>query len=119
MVAEGKVSDIAGLLRRVSAQGTTPTKLCIDGLRHFRQLLALASDPEGAAAAAGRARPPINFKRRDSVIRQAQALGRERIERALALLVETDLTLRSSSRAPQEALVERALIRIAMSSRAR
>jgi DNA polymerase-3 subunit delta len=45
--------------------------------------------------------------------RQAKGLGRAQAERALQLLVETDLTLRSSSRAPGMALVERALLRIA------
>jgi len=35
----------------------------------------------------------------------------------LALLVETDLTLRSTSRAPAMAVMERALIRIAMMKR--
>jgi DNA polymerase-3 subunit delta len=49
--------------------------------------------------------------------RQAQSLGLRRIEEALAMLIETDLTLRSSSRAPAEALMERTLIRVAMLAR--
>ena len=36
------------------------------------------------------------------------------LEAALSLLVETDLTLRSAQSAPQMALMERALIRLAM-----
>jgi len=35
----------------------------------------------------------------------------------MAMLIETDLTLRSSSRAPQMAVMERTLIRLAMLSR--
>ena len=46
--------------------------------------------------------------------RQAQAWGMHRLEQALALLVETDLTLRSTSKAPQMAVMERALLRLAM-----
>jgi DNA polymerase-3 subunit delta len=36
------------------------------------------------------------------------------LEGALSVLVDTDLTLRSSQQAPQLALMERALIRLAM-----
>jgi DNA polymerase-3 subunit delta len=46
--------------------------------------------------------------------RQAQRWGAARLERALGDLVETDLRLRSSQRAPAMALMERTLIRIAM-----
>jgi DNA polymerase-3 subunit delta len=39
------------------------------------------------------------------------------LETAVAILLETDLTLRSASKAPGMALMERALIRIAMTRR--
>ena len=39
---------------------------------------------------------------------------RDALETALSLLVETDLTLRSASTAPQMAVMERTLIRLAM-----
>ena len=38
-------------------------------------------------------------------------------EQAVAVLLETDLTLRSASKAPGMALMERALIRLAMMKR--
>jgi DNA polymerase-3 subunit delta len=113
-VAEGQVAEIAPILLRVRADGVAMTKVCIDGLRHFRTLLALAADPEGPGSAVGRLRPPVPYRLRDRTVRQAQSLGRERIERALGVLIDSDLTLRSASRAPQEAMLERALIRIAM-----
>jgi len=37
-----------------------------------------------------------------------------KLETALGILTDTDLTLRSSSRAPTMAVMERALIRLAM-----
>jgi len=47
--------------------------------------------------------------------RQAQAWGAARLEAAVTLLTDTDLALRSAGRtAPAMALVERALIRLAM-----
>jgi DNA polymerase-3 subunit delta len=46
------------------------------------------------------------------MIRQAQRLDLTQLERAIALMVETDLTLRSSAPVPQLALIERALIQL-------
>jgi DNA polymerase-3 subunit delta len=51
------------------------------------------------------------------MLRQAQALGLHKIEEALGMLIETDLTLRSSSRAPATAVMERTLIRLATLAR--
>lgn len=115
-VAEERSSDIGPLMRRLAAQGTTATGLCIGAQRHFRLLLALASHPEGAGSGAARQRPPLFGKRRDRIVRQAQNWRAEKIQKALTVLTDTDLQLRSAGRtAPDLALVERALIRIAMS----
>lgn len=119
VVAEGRTGDIAGVLRRLYAQGTTPVALCIAAMRHFRSLHAAASDPGGPASGVGKLRPPVFGPRRDAMVRQAQNWGRDRLERAVALLIDTDLQLRSASSAPQQALVERALIRLAMMTRNR
>jgi DNA polymerase-3 subunit delta len=55
--------------------------------------------------------------RRDAMQRQAGAWGVVKLEDALSTLLETDLTLRSTSRAPAMAVMERALIRLAMMKR--
>ena len=55
--------------------------------------------------------------RKDAMQRQASNWGMHKLEDALGLLIETDLTLRSSSRAPAMAVMERALIRLAMMKR--
>ena len=120
VVAGGQVDQIAALLRRLYAQGTAPVTLCIGAMRHFRTLHAAASDPGGAAAGIGRARPPVFGPRRDAMARQASQWGRDRLESAVTLLLDTDLSLRSAVQtAPARALVERALIRLAMMARAR
>ena len=112
-VADRKVDAIGPLLRRLEAQGTQPVGLCIAAMRHFRTLHAAASEPGGAAAALGRMRG-INFRVRDVMIRQAGQWSLRRLEDAIALLVETDLTLRSASRAPAMAVMERALLKLAL-----
>lgn len=111
--AEGRVTDLAPLLRRLEAQGTQPVALCIAAMRHFRALYGAVTDPGGVSAGMAKARG-IPFKARDAMQRQASNWGTRKLEDAITLLVETDLTLRSASRAPSLALMERALIRLAM-----
>ncbi len=120
VVAEARSGEIGPLLRRLQAQGTNPVSLCIGATRHFRMLYVAASDPGGAAAGAGRLRPPVYGKRRDRIVRQAQNWGPARLETALSVLTDTDLQLRSAGQtAPAMAVMERALIRLAMLGRSR
>jgi DNA polymerase-3 subunit delta len=114
VVADGQPERIGPLLARLYAQGTGPVAICIGATRHFRLLHAVASDAGGPSAGIGRVRPPVFGPRRDLVLRQASNWGTARLERALTELTDTDLQLRSADRAPQQALVERALIRLAM-----
>jgi DNA polymerase-3 subunit delta len=114
---EGQTAAIGPLVRRLDGQGKGAVAICIAALRHVRGLHAAAADPGGVAAGIGRMRPPVYGPRRDRLQRQAQTLGVHKLEEALALLVETDLTLRSSSRAPAMAVMERALIRLATLAR--
>ncbi len=116
-VADGKAAEVGTWMQRLSAQGVNPTTLCIGATRHFRGLHAIAADPGGPAAGAGRLRPPVFGPRRDRMIRQARGWGVRKLESALSILIDTDLQLRSSSAAPQAAVIERALIRLAMLGR--
>ncbi len=116
-VAEGGHERIGPALARLTAQGVNPVTLCIAAARHFRALLTAASDPGGVGAGLARLRPPVFGPRRDAMARQAGALGRRRLETAVQLLVDCDLSLRSGQVAPQMALMERTLIRLAMLAR--
>jgi DNA polymerase-3 subunit delta len=112
--AEAETGAIGPILSRLSGQGVQPVGLCIAALRHFRALHLAVSHPGGPAAGLQAQRPPVFGPRRDRMIRQAQRWGQAPLEQALSLLVETDLTLRSAQTAPQMAVMERALIRLAM-----
>lgn len=115
IVAEARSGEIGPMMKRLRAQGVQPVALCIAASRHFRTLYTAASDPGGVSQGISRMRPPVFGPRRDRMQRQAQAWGVANLEAALSLLVETDLALRSANQtAPQMALVERALIRLAM-----
>ena len=116
-VSRGRADQLGEVLRNLYAQGVAPVTLCIGAMRHFRRLHTVASDPGGPAAGIGRLRPPVFGPRRDQIVREAGQWGRERLEMALTALTDVDLQLRSASTAPQAALMERTLIRLAMLSR--
>lgn len=118
VLAEGRTRDIAPVMQRLSAQGVAPVTLLIMGARHFRTLYTLASAPGGPSQGIGRLRPPLFGPRRDRMMRQAQSWTVSRLESALDILMETDLTLRSAGqKAPALALVERAFVRLAYLAR--
>lgn len=118
IVAEGRSAEIGPMIVRLQAQGTNAVSLCIGATRHFRTLYTAASAPGGAASGVGRLRPPVYGKRRDRIVRQAQGWGAHKLETALTILTDTDLQLRSAGQtAPAMAVMERALIRLAMLAR--
>ena len=53
----------------------------------------------------------------DRIQRQASNWGMYKLERALTLLIDTDLTLRSTANVPDMAVMERALLRLAWMGR--
>lgn len=115
IVAEGRSHEIGPVMRKLQSQGTAPVTLCIGATRHFRTLYTAASDPGGASQGIARMRPPIFGPRRDRMLRQASGWGAPKLQTALTILTDTDLALRSAGQtAPAMALVERAMIRIAM-----
>jgi len=117
-LAEGRVADLAPILSRLAAQGVTPVTICIAATRHMRLLHALLSAPGGPTQGIGTLKPPVFGPRRDKLLRQAQRWTLPRVEEALKDLTATDLTLRSTTRAPLQAVAERALLRLArMASR--
>lgn len=114
VVADCREDRIDPVLSRLRAQGQTAVGISLAAGRHFALLYRLAGDPGGPDAAAGRVRPPLFGPRRDRVLRQARSWGAARLEEALTLIVDTDLALRSAGQtAPQMALVERMLVRLA------
>ncbi len=113
-VTSGRRDQVAPLLARLAAQGVGSVSVAIQAMRHFRALLAVASDPGGVQAGLAALRPPVGGPRRQALARAAESWRRERIEEGLRALVELDLALRSGGRVPDQALLERALMRLAV-----
>lgn len=106
VVAEARASDIGPVMNKLQGQGVNPVTLTIMATRHFRTLYRIAASP-GA--------PIYGVRDRDRAVRQAQSWGAAKLETALGVLLDTDLTLRSAAQtAPALALVERVFIRLAM-----
>ena len=106
VVAEARSGEIGPVMSKLQAQGVNAVTLTIMATRHFRTLYRIASNP-GA--------PLWGVRDRDRAMRQAKNWGASKLETALTVLTDTDLTLRSAGQhAPAMALVERAFIRLAM-----
>ena len=113
-VAEGRTEAVGPMIGRLSASGVGATGILIATGRHFLQLLGLAAARDGIDAALGRMRPPAFGPRGQALAAQARRWGPQRLESANRLLYQTDRTLRSPGDRPDQALVERCLIRLAM-----
>ena len=115
VVLSGNHSKISQIVNRLRSQGVLPVTLVIAATRHFKILFSIATNPKGASTGAAALRPPVFGPRKDSLINQAQKWGPEKIKNAIKSITVTDLQLRSQNQlAPQMALVERLLIRLAM-----
>lgn len=113
-VAGGAVAEVGPLIGRLSAGGVAPVRIMIAIGGHFRRLLTVASAGGGAEQALGRLRPPVFGTRRDAMMRQVRRWGAPRLERAVRMIFEADRTLRSPGDRPDQAIVERTLIRLAL-----
>ena len=106
VVAEARAAEIGPVMQKLQAQGVNAVTLTIMATRHFMTLYRVAANP-GA--------PIWGVRDRARATRQARSWGAAKLETALSVLTETDLTLRSAGQnAPALALVERAFIRLAM-----
>lgn len=101
-------------LGRARTGGVAAATLTMALGRRFRQLHALAAAADGPAAAIGRLRPPVFGPRRDALLREARDWPGSAVEAALQSVFEAELLLRSTGGAPDDAVVERLVMRLAM-----
>ncbi|MGG7566926.1 DNA polymerase III subunit delta [Rhodovulum sp. DZ06] len=112
--AAGDAAGVARMTARLAGQGVAPTAVAIAASRRFRQLHRMATARGGPDAAAKAMRPPLRGPRYDLAMGQLRRWPAPRLEQAMTTLTELELTLRSSAPAPQWAVLERALVRVAM-----
>ena len=113
-ICSGNTRQLGSKLKKLIAKGENPTSICISTIKHFRNLHTLASNPANMEISLSKIWPPVFGTKRNKLITDSRKWGLRRIERAIQILLETDLRLRSSKLEPKNALIERALIRICM-----
>ncbi|SEA83063.1 DNA polymerase III, delta subunit [Rubrimonas cliftonensis] len=106
----GKAARVRAELARLTARGASPVSVALASARRLRQLHALAVGGAPKAAALARLRAPDAADRAQALARH---WGAARLEQGLRLMLETDAGLRGGSAAPEHALMERALLRLA------
>jgi len=118
-VTQGRPRELPGLFDRFEAQAASLPGLVRVLTMHMARLhraQALMADGMDAQTAMGKLRPPVFWKSRDSFAAQLRAWPRAGVEDAFAQLANLEETLRSGSSPPERALIERALMRIAMTA---
>ncbi len=113
---EGRPEALRPLLARLAARGGDGTAMAIAALRRLRLLHRLAVEAGNGdwEQAAAQMRPPLYGARRDEAIRQARRWGPAALEEAIGQMLEADAMGRGGSAAPPGAVVERALMRLAL-----
>ena len=97
---DGETGRLAAAIRQL---GGSPTTLTIAAGRHFRTLYARGAGGRGVEAGLARARPPVFGPRAGADGGAGAGLRGERLEQALALVVDAELMLRSSRPVPAAA----------------
>lgn len=118
-VTQGRVRDLPGLFDRFEAQAASLPGLVRVLTMHMARLhraQSLMAEGMDASTAMGKLRPPVFWKTRDSFAAQLRAWPRVAVEEAFAQLAGLEGTLRSGAALPERALIERTLMRIAMTA---
>ncbi len=118
------LGDQATLDRAVSVageEGVSPVAILRATARHVQRLMqvrALMARGQPAEKAIAALRPPVFYKARDAMLRQASVWTEARLATALSLLTETEIDCKSTGM-PDAMLCRRVLMRIAQAARAR
>ncbi len=99
--ATGNVADMEHTLKRLFAQGTAVFQIVNSMQRHFQMLhharVKIEAQRQPASAAVAAMRPPINFKRKDSIVRSLSIWNTSALERILERLDKVLLDSRANA----------------------
>lgn len=119
-VAQGRPRALPSLIERLEAQGSSLPGLIRVLALYFQRLhraqAMMEMDGMDPAAAMGKLRPPIFWKLRDTFASQLRAWPHRAVEDALTQIGALEAEMRSGRSLPERALIERALMRIAMTA---
>lgn len=118
-VAQGRARDLPGLFDRFEAQAASLpglVRVLAMYMARMHRAQALMADGMDANGAMSKLRPPVFWKVRDAFAAQLRAWPRAAVEEAFGQLAALEGELRSGKALPERAMIERTLMRIAMSA---
>ena len=119
--ADGDVGALDQGLARAFAEDVQPVQLLRAGARHFErlhQVAAMRARGMGAEGAVEALRPPVFFRDKPRLRRQAGLWPQQRVARALDILLEAEMDCKTTG-LPDQAICARTLMRLAQSVRRR
>ena len=119
-VAQGRPRALPSLMERLDTQGASLPGLIRVLAMYFQRLhraqAMMESDGMDAGSAMAKLRPPIFWKLKDTFASQLRAWPHGAVEEALAHIGTLEADLRSGRALPERAMIERVLMRIAMTA---
>lgn len=115
-VLTGRSDQLNGLLNRLESQGQSPVSIARSlswRLRQLHQVRMASGSPDAAISSL---RPPVFGARKDLLIRAANMWPLRNVEGALQIALELDNSLRGSSGLSGFSLVERCLLKLALTA---
>lgn len=119
IVAAGHARQVGVAMKRLPSRASMPVSVSIAAKRLFRNIYQTACDPEGPRAGVLKLRPPVLGRRRDQMVRYANSWGRQGAEAVLIYLAKIDRDLRLGGGIPANALIERAMLHVALMRKSR
>jgi len=117
IVAEGRTSEVGPLLRKLESQGIHLVHICVSTTAHFKKLYRALNDSSGPEMGIRNLKPPVPFNKSARLVRQVKSWNSTKLSHAISLLSNLDIELRSNSNAPNNARIERAMIRLSLMNR--
>ena len=117
IVAEGRTSEVGPLLRKLESQGIHLVHICVSTTAHFKKLYRASNDSNGPEIGIRNLKPPVPFNKSARLVRQVKSWNATKLSHAISLLSNLDIELRSNSNAPNNARIERAMIRLSLMNR--
>ncbi|NNU15656.1 DNA polymerase III subunit delta [Parvularcula sp. ZS-1/3] len=118
LALSGQVKQLSAALAEAEASGTSVIALLRLAQNRILRLMPAAAamaQGEGAGAAMKKIKPPVFYQEQDAVSRQLQAWPLSKLQRAAAAIYEAEAACKKTG-APDQAIAENILMRLAMSA---
>ena len=113
LLARGDVKNMIQLLKKLFTSGIKPNKIVYSANKHFVLLHKISLNRHNPDLVLNKNYPPLFGDRRNQVISQSKIWSTPMIERALEIIMQLELRMRTGSHVGLTSLLERSFLRIA------